>query len=182
MRERYPYPNPYRIHPCEYGRPEARTGGGIWMPDSVWDREEKRDLEYWEQLYPAQTRRLQREVTRQCDQVDYSGSFIYDEYPDRIALARLCEAVYRAYREAEEKNQMGEYPVGMPQQDEEEAEEAYDFSGSGAAQAMSLGRRRRADQAADQRIRNLIEALVYSELHRRRSAGRRRAVSFPMWR
>lgn len=158
--------------------PEAasgcRTASGTEKKREIWNTGSS--------CIQAQTRRLQREVTRQCDQVDYSGSFIYDEYPDRIALARLCEAVYRAYREAEEKNQMGEYPVGMPQQDEEEAEEAYDFSGSGAAQAMSLGRRRRADQAADQGIRNLIEALVYSELHRRRSAGRRRAVSFPMWR
>ncbi len=179
MRERYPYPYPCRIAPCQYGGPAGQTGSGLWMPDSVWDREEKRDLEYWEQLYPAETRRLQREVTRQCDRLDYSGSFIYDEYPDRIALARLCEAVYEAYREAEEKNRMGEYPMGIPQQDEGEAEEAYDFSDPAGVQTMGV--RRRADDRQDRRVLSLIEALVYNELHRRRSAGRRRTVSFPMW-
>ncbi len=151
LRERYPYPNPYRMPPCQYGEPED-AGLGLWMPESVWDREEKRDLEYWEQLYPAKTRRLQREVTRQCDMVDHNGSFIYDEYPDRIALARLCEAVYQAYRAEEDNNLMGEYPLGMPQQ-EDNGEE-----------------------------RNLIEALVYNELHRRRRARRRRRVSVPLWR
>ena len=151
------------------------------MPESAWDREEKRDLEYWEQLYPAKTRRLQREVTRQCDMADYSGSFIYDEYPDRIALARLCEAVYQAYRAEEDNNLMGEYPMGMPQQ-EDNGEEAYDFSDSGGIQAMGPTGRRKGDGGQDRETRNLIEALVYNELHRRRGARRRRRVSVPLWR
>lgn len=91
------------------------TEQGMWTPGMNDDREERRELEYWKQLYPAQVRQVQREVEHQCDLMDYEGSAIYDEYPDRIALARLCEAVYQALMQEGAANQMDMYPVGMPE-------------------------------------------------------------------
>ncbi len=86
----------------------------VWTPGTNDDREERRELEYWKQLYPSQVRRVQREVEHQCDLMDYDGSVIYDEYPDRMALSRICEAVYQALMNEGVRNDMEKYPAGMP--------------------------------------------------------------------
>lgn len=48
-----------------------------------------RDLEYLQQMYPAEAKRYQKVITGILDTLDYSGSMIYDEYPDRWQLYRL---------------------------------------------------------------------------------------------
>lgn len=51
--------------------------------------------QYWKSLYPEKIKKIQNEIERTCDELDYAGSFIYDEYPDRISLGRtgrkICE-------------------------------------------------------------------------------------------
>ena len=42
-----------------------------------------RDLEYLQQTYPLEVRKYQRRVAEILDKMDYEGSMIYDEYPDR---------------------------------------------------------------------------------------------------
>ena len=118
MRNRYEYQrNSYPYNTYSYPWLSSAEQG-VWMPGmGSDDREERKDLEYWKQLYPAQTRRIQREVERQCDMLDYDGSIIYDEYPDRIALAQICEAIYQALMQEDAQNAMREYPAGMPGQD-----------------------------------------------------------------
>ena len=49
-----------------------------------------RDLEYFRQLYPSGARLLQREIRKVIDIMDYEGSLIYDEYPDRFAMQKLA--------------------------------------------------------------------------------------------
>ena len=49
-----------------------------------------RDLEYFQQLYPSGARLLQREIRKVIDIMDYEGSLIYDEYPDRFAMQKLA--------------------------------------------------------------------------------------------
>lgn len=48
--------------------------------------------------YPESVRRLQERVEQECQLLDYEGSRIYDEYPDRWMLRRMC----RDIRETEE--------------------------------------------------------------------------------
>lgn len=48
-----------------------------------------RDLEYLQQMYPAEAKRYQKVITGILDTLDYSGSMIYDEYPDKWQLYRL---------------------------------------------------------------------------------------------
>lgn len=49
-----------------------------------------RDLEYFQQLYPSGAKLLQREIRKVIDIMDYEGSLIYDEYPDRFAMQKLA--------------------------------------------------------------------------------------------
>lgn len=48
-----------------------------------------RDLEYLQQMYPAEAKRYQKMIASILDRLDYEGSMIYDEYPDRWQLYKL---------------------------------------------------------------------------------------------
>ena len=52
-----------------------------------------RDMEYFRGMYPQRMKRIQRYVAEQCDTLDYTGSPIYDEYPDPLMIERVCRAV-----------------------------------------------------------------------------------------
>lgn len=53
----------------------------------------QRDLEYLQQMYPDEAKRYQRKVASILDKIDYEGSMIYDEYPDRMRLYQLAEDI-----------------------------------------------------------------------------------------
>ena len=48
-----------------------------------------RDLEYMQQMYPKEAKHYQKLIAGILDKMDYEGSMIYDEYPDRLRLYRL---------------------------------------------------------------------------------------------
>ena len=52
-----------------------------------------RDLEYLQQMYPAEAKRYQKVIAEILNQIDYDGSVIYDEYPDKWQLYRLTKTV-----------------------------------------------------------------------------------------
>ena len=52
-----------------------------------------RDLEYMQQLYPADAKKYQKKIAAVLDRIDYDGSLIYDEYPCRWQMYRLCQSV-----------------------------------------------------------------------------------------
>lgn len=60
-----------------------------------------RDMEYLQQLYPLEVRRYQRRVAEILDRMDYEGSMIYDEYPDRFSLERLAGSIVNVLRQEE---------------------------------------------------------------------------------
>ena len=56
-------------------------------------RDAMRDLEYLQQLYPRDVKRYQQRVAQMLDKMDYDGSMIYDEYPDRFCVERLAASM-----------------------------------------------------------------------------------------
>lgn len=67
-----------------------------------------RDLEYLQQLYPAQAKQLQVRVSGILDKMDYEGSLIYDEYPDKWQLYRLKDSVVTILKQEEEEKEDAE--------------------------------------------------------------------------
>ena len=65
-----------------------------------------RDFEYFSMLCPGKLRGIQAEVKAVCDRLDYQGSPIYDEYPDRVAMEQLSRGIARRVSEqlSEEEN------------------------------------------------------------------------------
>ena len=57
-------------------------------------------------LCPGKLRGIQAEVKAVCDRLDYQGSPIYDEYPDRVAMEQLSRRIARRVSErlSEEEN------------------------------------------------------------------------------
>ena len=59
------------------------------------ERLDRRDYEYMRSLYPDTAKRVLPYVEEECDRCEGPNSMIYDEYPDRVGLGRLCDQVYR---------------------------------------------------------------------------------------
>ena len=68
-----------------------------------------RDLEYLQQMYPMQAKQLQAKVSGIIDKMDYEGSLIYDEYPDKWQLYRLAQSVIQTLKNEEEERMDGQY-------------------------------------------------------------------------
>lgn len=64
-----------------------------------------RDLEYLQQMYPLEARRYQKVISGILDRLDYEGSMIYDEYPDRWQMYKLSADILDRIRREEEKEQ-----------------------------------------------------------------------------
>lgn len=61
-----------------------------------------RDMEYLQQLYPAEARKCQKAVAKTLDRLDYEGSMIYDEYPDRWQLYKISKNILDQMKRDEE--------------------------------------------------------------------------------
>ena len=53
-----------------------------------------RDLEYMQQMYPKEAKHYQKLIAGILDKMDYEGSMIYDEYPDKLQLCLMCRRAY----------------------------------------------------------------------------------------
>jgi hypothetical protein len=63
-----------------------------------------RDLEYLQQMYPTELKKYQRKIMDILDKMDYEGSMIYDEYPDRASVRRLAESIFDILKKEETGN------------------------------------------------------------------------------
>ena len=58
-----------------------------------WGSYDERD--YMRQMYPLEAKRYLAVIYGVLDRMDYSDSWVYDEYPDQMALLRLVETILR---------------------------------------------------------------------------------------
>ncbi len=65
-------------------------GSGVW---SVPEDRILEDLEYLQQMYPTYAKKYQKAISSAVDKMDYGNSFIYDQYPDKLALQRMAAGV-----------------------------------------------------------------------------------------
>lgn len=55
-----------------------------------------RDLEKLKGMYPKEVRSIQEMVENECDKMEYEGSLMFDEYPDRVMVNRIVKRIYDA--------------------------------------------------------------------------------------
>lgn len=67
-----------------------------------------RDLEYLQQNFPNEVKGYQRKIAEVLDRMDYEGSMIYDEYPDRYSLQRLAGTVVQMLKREDQERPAAE--------------------------------------------------------------------------
>ena len=113
--------------------------------------EEARDelqAAYWKSLYPAKVKRMQQEVEAACDRLDYAGSFLYDEYPDKLNLERTSKQICEKLRRTEDF-----YEIPM--------EELYELHTPGNMPEPKPPKQ-------DGWLEDVVRILLYQEISRRR--------------
>lgn len=87
------------------------------------DQNRIREMEYFQSIYPQSIKMLQRYVTEECDRMDYKGSPMYDEYPDRIMIEQTCEKICRRISEASPDKETGERLGALIRENREHSEQ-----------------------------------------------------------
>ena len=57
--------------------------------------EYERDMQKLKNLYPKEVKSIQALVEEECDKMEYEGSLMFDEYPDRVMLKVICDKIYQ---------------------------------------------------------------------------------------
>lgn len=57
------------------------------------NNEEARDRTYLRRMYSARMSAVQRIVEEECDKMEYDGSMMFDEYPDKLMLQKKCSHI-----------------------------------------------------------------------------------------
>ena len=66
------------------------------------EKEYERDMELMKELYPRETRQILEVVEEECDKMEYEGSMMFDEYPDKLQLRMMCRRIYDKAEKEEE--------------------------------------------------------------------------------
>ena len=171
------------------------------------EMETERDLQYLQQMYPADAKRMQKKVEEACDKLEYEGSMMYDEYPDRVSMMLICDRIAnemaredaerQAREEAERGTQMRVDTRGGSSMQPDRRDEMR--TGAGMDQRTETGSGMRNDMGSvmrpdmnngeemnamnmrrpgpgmpppppsmDRGRRNLLEVLLFNEMHKRR--------------
>lgn len=74
-----------------------------------------RDLEYLQEMYPAEAKKYRKVIVEVLDRLDYEGSMIYDEYPDRWQIYRLTQIIVGRIKEQASSDTTGnaDIPAGI---------------------------------------------------------------------
>ena len=83
-------------------------GFGQWAQPGVMPEDRiLEDLEYLQQMYPTYARKYQGVISSVVDKMDYDGSFIYDQYPDKLTIQRMVTSVMAVIKTNEQNAKEG---------------------------------------------------------------------------
>jgi len=66
----------------------------------------EKDVLYIRQLYPKAARMIQREIDNEADHMEYDGSLMFDEHPDKVSLEMIADRIYAKLKEAIDQTQV----------------------------------------------------------------------------
>ncbi|MFT3984630.1 MAG: hypothetical protein QM697_12035 [Lachnospiraceae bacterium] len=66
----------------------------------------EKDKEYLTELYPIAAKKIREKIKEELKCRDYKASPIYDEYPDRLSLSLIVNAVYERTGKMETGDQL----------------------------------------------------------------------------
>lgn len=145
-----------------------RGMSGILLPDDPHtDIDEAwRDLKAIKEMYPGRIRMISAMVEDECDKLEYDGSPMLAEYPDKEQMRKIAREVYERLDIKDD----AEFPFAMKEEMDANDDAAATYNpppyvpkGPGCVNCM---------------MRNIIELLVCNEFYCRRDRYRRRRRRF----
>lgn len=128
------------------------------------EMEYEKDMERMKELYPRSVKKVLEIVEDECDKMEYEGSLMFDEYPDRMRVEHLADHIYELAKQELGSVQEQEYrrppmppPGGRPPMPPP----------PGGRPPMPPPPRPRDD------LRDLIGVLLNNEMYKRRCRHRR---------
>ena len=135
MEHKLPYYMAYPMDLKEYGE----------------EKRDRRDVEYMKSMYPMSAKKILPYVEEECDRMEYEGSMIYDEYPDRLLLYLMAGRIYDRMKEGEKKE------IAMDIEKEQ-------------VETQELKRKKK---DREETLMDLVQILLYQEIVQRRCRHRR---------
>lgn len=105
-----------------------------------------RDLEYLQQMYPKTAKKYREVVHETLRIMDYEGSFIYDEFPDRLRLEQITDTIVEKIKSTQKK----ESPIEAVKKTEETFDEAVELSEKW------------------QMVKEIVQLVLFYEIYKRR--------------
>lgn len=57
------------------------------------EKEQDRDLQVMKSFYSGTAMQIQNLVEQECDRMEYDGSMMFDDYPDKLTMRRICRRI-----------------------------------------------------------------------------------------
>ena len=77
------------------------------------EMEYEKDMERMKELYPREVKRILEFVEDECDKMEYEGSLMFDEYPDRLMLEMVVDRIYQNAAGEKQDMEAEQYWGGM---------------------------------------------------------------------
>ena len=106
-------PVPQPMMPRDMGMPQQPMPYYMSYPYPLYmqsDEEDEKDMERIVSMFPRMAKKIQPMVEDECDRMEYDGSLMFDEYPDKVMMEKIMESIYQRIGdvEAEEISEIGE--------------------------------------------------------------------------
>ena len=98
------------------------------------------------QFYPAYASQIRPLVEKNCDMMEYEGSRMYDEVPDRDMMRKLCDQIYDEL----------DYQLPEPEVEQEDTD------------VFAMSYYRNSNMQSQRLMKELIMVMLYSEMYARR--------------
>lgn len=137
---------------------------GTGTPDVFAEEKELfEDARRLQRFYPKTALQIQQYVEEECDKMEYDGSMMFDEYPDRITIYRLTEKiadqVYQQNAVQEEKSaEKKAHSEGTKNEEDLKEQEML----------VQQGRGPHRPPRRDHWVEELVQVILLDEMHRRR--------------
>lgn len=166
------------INPIYYGMEKQGYGayqGGMEFPTFTLygyedSEEDDKDWEYMKYMYPKVGKLILKEIEEECDKLEYEGSCMFDQYPDRIRLGMITNNIYGRLKNLEEKTGT------LEPENVEATQQNRNRNDCRRGRCPRWPSERPGGYGRESWLRDLIEIMLYNEMvnRRRRRRNRRR--------
>ncbi len=138
-----------------------------------------RDLEYLQQMYPLEAKKYQKIIADTLDKLDYEGSMIYDEYPDRWQIYRLTQIIVDKMKKMESAEALASKAGQETDASGTDGGAADSRQGNERAFEEALKAQERAVSEKDwDRITEFVQVLLCYEIYKKRHSNRTGILKF----